>query len=413
LRNPSTVTTAAISEPNIRGVIELDSQQRRTLLWAGLAVVLTAFDGSVLVLALPAIATDFHAQTPALSNLGSVLALGVLGALPLSTLADRFGRRRLIAVGVFGFSVANFLSGLATSLEALALLRLVAVCFEALVGGVATALVVEEAPARMRGQAVSVLAVLGGLGTGITVIAYPLIAPHWRWLFLVGGIGVVVAPLIWFRLPEGRAWLFASGARVSGSALRLLFQPAWRRRVVVIALMSALLAVLLEPAGLLFTVYATEVLLLSPIAISSLIFVSGVAGGASYLAGGYLSDRFGRRGPAIVLTIATAVASSLSFATARIGFFAGNVLWSVFASASSPVFGAWTAELFPTRARATAEATTAVAAAVGSVVGLQAVGLVAPAIGLGHAIELGGVAAVAGAGLLLLLPETRQAPLPD
>jgi len=387
-------------------------------MWAGLAVVLTAFDGSVLVLALPAIAADFQARTPALSNLGSVLALGVLGALPLSTLADRFGRRRLIAVGVFGFSVANFLSGLAWSLESLALLRLIAVCFEALVGGVATALVVEEAPPRMRGQAVSVLAVLGGLGTGITVVAYPLLAPHWRWLFLVGGLGVLAAPFIWFRLPEGRAWLGASGAtgataRVSGSALRLLFQPAWRRRVVVIASMSALLAVLLEPAGLLYTVYATEVLLLSPIAISSLIFVSGVAGGVSYLAGGYLSDRFGRRGPAIVLTIATAVAASLSFATARVGFFAGNVLWSVFASASSPVFGAWTAELFPTRARATAEATTAVAAAVGSVVGLQLVGLIAPSIGLGHAIELGGVAAVVGAGLLLLLPETKQAPLPD
>src|SRR5260370_40084127 len=133
--------------------MELDPQQRRTLLWAGLAVVLTAFDGSVLVLALPAIAADFHAQTPALSNLGSVLALGALGALPLATLADRFGRRRLIAVGVAGFSIANFLSGLASSLEALALLRLVAVCFEALVGGGATALVVAEAPPSRPGQA--------------------------------------------------------------------------------------------------------------------------------------------------------------------------------------------------------------------------------------------------------------------
>ena len=396
--------------------MELDPQQRRTLLWAGLAVVLTAFDGSVLVLALPAIAADFHAKTPALSNLGSVLALGALGALPLATLADRFGRRRLIAVGVAGFSMANFLSGLATSLEELALLRLVAVCFEVLVGGVATALIVEEAPPSQRGRAVSVLAVLAGLGTGITVIAYPLLAPHWRWLFLVGGFGVLAAPLIWIRLPEGRAWLGATGAagvRVSGSALLLLLQPPWRRRVLVIALMSALLAILLEPAGLLFTVYASEVLLLSPVAISALIFVSGVAGGVSYLAGGYLSDRFGRREPAIVLAVATAVAASLSFATARVGFYVGNVLWSVFASASSPVFGAWTAELFPTRARATAEATTAVAAAVGSIVGLQAVGLVAPAIGLGHAIELGGVAAIAGAALLLLLPETKQTPLPD
>jgi MFS family permease len=260
---------------------------------------------------------------------------------------------------------------------------------------------------------VSVLAVLAGLGTGITVVAYPLIAPHWRWLFFVGGIGVLAAPFMWVRLPEGRTWLGAVGLGASRSALRLLFEPAWRRRLLVIASVSALLSVLLAPAGLLYTVYASDVLLLSPFAISTLIFASGVTGGVSYLAGGFLSDRFGRRGPAIVLTIATAVAASLSFATARVGFYAGNILWSVFASASSPVFGAWTAELFPTRARATAQATTAVAAAVGSVVGLQAVGYVAPAIGLGHAIELGGVAAIAGAALLFLLPETKQTPLPD
>jgi hypothetical protein len=54
-----------------------------------------------------------------------------------------------------------------------------------------------------------------------------------------------------------------------------------------------------------------------------------------------------------------------------------------------------------------------VAAAAGSVAGLQAVGLLSPAIGLGRALELVGVAAVAGAFLLFLLPETKQAPLPD
>src|ERR1700693_1780194 len=211
-------------------LLNLDDQQPRALVWAGLAVVLSAFDGSLLLLALPAIASDFHAHTPALSNLGSVLAIGALGALPLAALADRFGRRRLIAIGVAGFSIANFASGLAPSLEALALLRLVAVCFETLVGGVATALIVEEAPPARRGQAVSVLALLAGLGTGITVIAYPVLAPHWRWLFLGGGVGVFVAPAIWLKLPAGRTWL---GVQVSGSALRLLLQPAWLRRVLV------------------------------------------------------------------------------------------------------------------------------------------------------------------------------------
>jgi MFS family permease len=390
--------------------IELDSHQRRTLVWAGLAVVLTAFDGSVLVLALPAISSDFHASTPALSDLGSVLAVGTLGALPLATLADRFGRRRLIAVGVAGFSLANFASAFAPSLTALALLRLVAVCFEATVGGVATALFVEEAPAGRRGQAVSVLALVSGAGMGITVIAYPLIAPHWRWLFLAGGIGVLLAPLIWARLPESRAW---QGVRVSASSLRLLFEAPWRRRVVVFALVSALVAVLLEPAGLFFTVYASGTLRMSPGGISVLIIVSAIAGAVSYVAGGFLTDRFGRRWPAVVLTLATAVAASLGFVTATAGFLVGNVLWSAFASASTPVFGAWSAEMFPTRARATAEALTGVAGAAGSVVGLQVVGVVAQSSGLGRAIAFSGVAAVAGALLLFGLPETREAPLPE
>jgi MFS family permease len=95
------------------------------------------------------------------------------------------------------------------------------------------------------------------------------------------------------------------------------------------------------------------------------------------------------------------------------GFVVGNVLWSAIASAATPVFGAWSAELFPTRARATAQATGGVAAAVGSVAGLQAVGFLSQSFGLGRAIEVVGLAALAGAFLLFLLPETKQAPLPD
>ena len=381
-----------------------------TLVWAGLAVALTAFDGSVLVLALPAIAHEFHASTPAVSDLGSVLAVGSLLALPMATLADRFGRRRLIAAGVAGFSAANFASGFAPTLADLAFLRMIAVGFEVLVAGVATALVVEEAPREHRGLAVSVLALVSGVGTGVTVIAYPLLAPHWRWLFLAGGIGVPLALPIWFLLPEGRTW---HRVRVTGSALKVLMEPPWRRRLIVLAAMTALLTVLLEPAGLLFTLYASTVLHMSPVAISTLIVVSGIAGALSYLAGGYLTDRFGRRGPAIALTIATAAATSLSFGTAAIGFFIGNVLWSAFASASTPVFGSWSGELYPTRARATAEATMSVVGSIGAIVGLQGVALLSARTGLGGAIELEGVAAVAGALLLFLLPETKEQPLPE
>ena len=116
-------------------------------------MVLVGFDGSVLTLVLPAIAHDFHARITDLSNLGSVLSLGSIGALPLATLADHFGRRRMIAIGVLVFSVANVVTAFVPSLAVLAVLRLVASCFEDLVLGVSTALIVEEAPRGRRGQA--------------------------------------------------------------------------------------------------------------------------------------------------------------------------------------------------------------------------------------------------------------------
>jgi SHS family lactate transporter-like MFS transporter len=391
-------------------LVLLDRRQRVTLTWAAIALVVTAFEGSVLVITLPAVATEFHANTLALSELWSVLAVGTLGALPLSTLADRFGRKRLIAVGVAGSSLANFASGFAPSIPVLAFLKLFAVCFEVLVAGVVTALIVEEAPAAHRGAAVSVIALLSGVGIFVVVAAYPLMAPNWRWLFYAGGIGVLIAPFIWWLLPESKAW---QRVEITGSALRLLMQRPWRRRIVILSTMTGLLAVLLDPAGLLYTVYASFVLHWSTLSISILIVVSGIAAAVSYLAGGYLTDRFGRRGPAVALTVSTAAATSLSFATGSIGFFIGNVLWSAFASANTPVFGAWSGELFPTRARATAEATIAVVAALGGIAGLQAVAILASTTGLGGAIQLGGVAAVAGALLLFLLPETKQQPLPE
>lgn len=392
------------------GSLELDRRQRVTLIWAGLAVILSGFEGSILVLTLPAIAADFHASTSDLSGLGSVLEVGALGALPLATLADRFGRRRLVAVGVAGFSLANFLSAYVPSLADLALLKLFAVGFEVLVLAVTTALIVEEAPTTHRGLAVSLLALLAATGIGITVVAYPIIAPHWRWLFIASGAGVLAAPLIWWLLPEGRTW---QGVRHTAPALRLLLQRPWLRRVIVLAAMTSLLNVLLEPAGLLYTVYASRILGWTPTQISILVVVAGVAGAVCYLAGGFLTDRYGRRGPAIALTVATAMVTSLSFATGSVGFFAGNVLWSAFASASTPVFGSWSGELFPTRARATAEAATSVAVAIGGIVGLQAVARLSLSAGLGGAIELGGVVAIAGALLLFLLPETKQQPLPE
>ncbi len=388
----------------------LDGGQVRTLAWAGLAVVLAGWNGSILILELPAVANAFGARVSDLSNLGSIVIFGAIGAWPLATLADRFGRRRLIAVGTGLFSLVSFATAFAPNLAALAVLRLLASCFENLVLGVATALIVEEAPAAQRGLAVSALALLFGAGQGIPVVVYPFVAPSWRVLFLAGGVGVFAAPLIWRWLPEGRAW---ERAHISGSIFRLLLQPPWRRRIAILAASAAVGAILGEPAGLFFTVYASRYLHLSPGVISVMIAAAASCALLGYVAGGFLSDRFGRRILGVTLGVITSVFTGGGFVSGTAGFIGANLLWSGFASADTPVIGAWSGELYPTRARATAEATGGVAGAVGGIAGLQLVGALSPAIGLGRAIALVATAGVASSLFLLLLPETKGRPLPD
>ena len=106
----------------------------RLLLLAGLAAFLGEFDGATLPLALPAISTEFGAPLAALSNLGSLLLLGGLLALPMAVLADRRGRRHLVAIGVLGFSLADLASAFATGIPMLAACRFVAVAFEVVEG---------------------------------------------------------------------------------------------------------------------------------------------------------------------------------------------------------------------------------------------------------------------------------------
>ncbi len=389
----------------------LDARGLRVLILATLAVALSSIGGSVLIIGLPAIAADFHAPVPALSNLGSVLALGSVGALPLAALADRVGRRHLLAAAVAGFSLAALGSALSTSLGMLALGRLAGVCFETLAAGVATAVVVEEMPGERRALAVSLLTLAEGAGGAVTTIAYPEVAPHWRWLYLGSACGLPLALVIWRLMPESRAWHHHRQA--SASVLRALLETPFRTRLAVLAAFGVGSALLFEPAGL-FVVLVGSRLGLAPPELSAVIVASGIIGAGCFPLGGWAGDRFGRRWPGLALAATTTVAATATFvAGSRTGYWAGNILWSALASAAAPVTGAWFAELFPTRARATSEAVAAVSAAVGSITGLQLVARLTPALGLGPAVAACGVPALAAVGLLFALPESRGRPLPD
>src|SRR5262249_9248054 len=132
---------------------------------------------------------DFRTSIGDVTRLGSTLALGTLAGLPLAMQADRVGRRRTLIAAVAAFSVTNLASPWAPSLAWLTASRVVAVCFETVATSTVPALVVEEVDPDRRGLAVAAIAVAAGAGTGLTTVLYPLVAPHWRVLYLAGGTG--------------------------------------------------------------------------------------------------------------------------------------------------------------------------------------------------------------------------------
>lgn len=124
---------------------------------------------------------------------------------------------------------------------------------------------------------------------------------------------------------------------------------------------------------------------------------------------GVLADRFGRRPTFVAFVLAAAVVVPVYGLNARsetlllvmgplVGFF-GHGYFSV--------FGAMLAELFPSGVRASAQGLCYNLGRAASAVAPAAIGYVAGKDNLGAALALTSLLYVAGAGVMLMLPETR------
>ena len=315
---------------------------QETLALCALATFLAGFSGSILFVALPGIGAEFHADTARLATFGATLSLGSAIALPMAAIADRWRRGPVAAISIAGFSLASLGSALVGGLTELAAARLVAVCFETLVVAVVTAAALESVSPGRRARTASLLAASAGAGAVITVFGYPLVAPNWRVLYLAAASGLLLSPLA-LRLAGRRAQV---PGREGGT---LLLRPPWRRRLAVLSVSAVLGAMLYQPANLFAVFFGSRTLQLSPASLSAVLVVSGVAAAGGYVAGGFLSDRFGRRVPGVILALLSALLTALAFTRSLPAYVVGNVLWSGSAGAAAPVISAWTAELVPTR----------------------------------------------------------------
>ncbi|MFD9125360.1 MFS transporter [Kitasatospora sp. NPDC059571] len=181
-------------------------RQTWTLVLASLGLFMVALDTLVVTTALPVLRADLGAKLTDLE--WTVNAYNLSFACLLLTgaaLGDRFGRRRMFAIGLLGFSAASAAAALSSSVGALIAARAVQGGFAAIVMPLTLTLISQAFPAEKRGMAIGLW---GGIA-GLAVAAGPVVGGAitnglaWQWIFWLNvPIGLVLAPLALRRLTE-------------------------------------------------------------------------------------------------------------------------------------------------------------------------------------------------------------------
>jgi len=124
-----------------------------------------------------------------------------VASIPLGYLADRYLRKRLIAMGVGLWSIATALAGLASTFSQIFVARAAVGIGEATYAPAASALISDRFDAALRARVLGIFQLGMVLGAAIGLVAGGLVAAWlgWRAAFLVVGIpGLVLAVLILF-----------------------------------------------------------------------------------------------------------------------------------------------------------------------------------------------------------------------
>jgi len=184
---------------------------------------MAAIDATVVGIALPSIGRQFHASFGALQwvVIGYTLTLASL-LLIGGSLGDRYGRRRIFAIGVIWFTVASVACALAPGITGLVVTRLLQGAGAAMLTPGSLAILQASFDPSDRGRAIGAWSGLGGVATAVGPLlgGYLVAAASWRWIFFINlPIGAFVLFVSIRHIPESKDEMSPSRLDLAGSVL--------------------------------------------------------------------------------------------------------------------------------------------------------------------------------------------------
>ena len=206
-------------------------QHRRLLLGSGGGWALDAMDVGLVSFVMAALAVQWDLGPTTLSWIASMGFIGMaLGASLGGLLADRIGRRQVFALTLLVYGLATGAAALSWSVASLLVFRF----FVGLGLGaelpVASTLVSEFAPARIRGRVVVALESFWAVGWVLAALIGYFVIPQsddgWRWALALGALPAVYSVVVRFGLPESVRFLEQRGRYAEAEAAVRRFEDS-------------------------------------------------------------------------------------------------------------------------------------------------------------------------------------------
>ncbi len=212
----------------------IDETQRPAFHWmllalCGLCLVIDGCDAQAMGYVAPSVIAEWGVPKQALGPVFSASLFGMLlGALGLSVLADRIGRRPVLIGSTLFFALTMLATPFVSTIPALIALRFVTGLGLGCIMPNAMALVGEFSPAAHRVKRMMIVscgftvgAALGGFVSAALIPAF-----GWRAVFVVGGaVPLVLALVMLARLPESLQFLVLKGRDAQARQWLAAFAP--------------------------------------------------------------------------------------------------------------------------------------------------------------------------------------------
>lgn len=205
--------------------MNLNSQQKKTVLASFLGWTLDAFDFFLLTFLLTDIAAEFRTDVPAVSKaLFLTLATRFIGAFFFGMLADKYGRKPILMLNIVSYSVIGALAAFSPNLGIFLALRAL---FGIAMGGewgLGSSLAMESIPPSARGIVSGILQCGYPAGYLLAAVVYGLLYQHtiagytigWRAMFLLSFVPALIVLFIRSHVPESPAFVDAQKAARPG-----------------------------------------------------------------------------------------------------------------------------------------------------------------------------------------------------